>query len=164
MKNLTLLFATLLLGCMMFTGCEKQTPDPTPTPTPDPTPTSSYVVYTVENKSGKYVLSDCFKLNVTYTDANGESVTENNATLPWTKVIEVTTPFHAKMQGDFVYNEAELPDTVVYGTSYGIGKLVNGDLNIFLLGRGFKSSSKESFLNIMATRPDYLQFSCEEEF
>jgi len=164
MKNLKLLLATLLIGGMMIAGCEKETPDPTPTPTPDPTPTSSYVMYKVDNKSGKYVMSDCFKLNVTYTDANGQSVTENGATLPWTKTIEVTTPFQAKMEGEIVYNEAELPDSVVFGTRYGIGTYVNGNGNITMIGRGFVSGSKETFLNIMADRPDYLQFSCEENF
>ena len=164
MKNLTLLLATLLIGGMMLTGCEKQNTEPTPTPDPTPTPTSSYVVYMVNNKCGKYVLSDCFKLNVTYTDANGQSVTENGVSIPWTKTIEVTAPFNAKMQGEYVFNEAQLPDSVVFGTYYGIGTLVNGTVNIILTGKGYAAGSKESFLNILADRPNYLQFSDEKDF
>lgn len=161
MKNLRLLFATLLIGGMMLAGCERQ--DPEPTPTPDPTPTSSYVTYKVDNKQGNLVLSDCFKLNVTYTDAEGQSVTENGVTVPWTKTIEVTTPFHAEMQGEFVYNEAELPETVVFGKRYGIGISSNGSGSMEMHGT-LMSGSKESFLNLMAEHPDRLQFTYEKDF
>lgn len=163
MKKVSFFLATLLIGGMMFTGCKKTEPTPAPTPDPTPTPTTVTVVYKVEKTQGSLVISDCFKLNVTYTDANGQSVTESNVTLPWTKSVEVTSPFKAKMEGEYVYNEAELPDQVVSGKRYGIGSYTGSSLNIEMMGT-LGSAKKESFLNLMASHPDRLQFSMEKDF
>lgn len=158
MKKVSFLLATLLIGGMMFTGCKKT--EPTPTPYPTPAPANTTVVYKVDNTNGNLVMSDCFKLNVTYTAANGESVTETGVTLPWSKSVEVTTPFKAKMQGEYVYNESELPDQVVSGKRYGIGA---HSMNIEMVG-SISSGSKESFLELMANNPDRLKFSEEKDF
>lgn len=163
MKKVSFLLATLLIGGMMFTGCKKTDPTPTPTPDPTPAPANTTVVYKVDNTNGNLVMSDCFKLNVTYATANGESVTETGVTLPWSKSIEVTTPFKAKMQGEYVYNESDLPDRVVSGKRYGIGSHSNGSLNIEMVG-SISSGSKESFLELMANNPDRLKFSEEKDF
>jgi len=160
MKKVTFLLATLLIGGMMLTGCKKN--DPTPEPEPS-TPTTVTVVYKVDKTNGNLVISDCFKLDVTYTNANGQEVTENGLELPWSKSIEVTSPFHAKMQGELVYNEEELPEQVISGKRYGIGAYTNGTLNIEMLG-STTSASKESFLNAMAQHPDRLQFTMEKDF
>ena len=162
MKKVMFMIATLIIGGMMLTGCKKN-PQPTPEPDPDPTPTTVTVVYKVEKTQGSLVISDCFKLNVTYTDANGQSVTESGVTLPWTKSVEVTSPFRAKMQGEYVYNEAELPDQVVSGKRYGIGSYTGSSLNIEMMGT-LGSASKENFLNLMAAHPDRLQFTMEKDF
>ena len=163
MKKASFFLATLLIGGMMFTGCKKTEPTPAPTPDPTPTPTSLTVMYKVDNTNGNLVMSDCFKLNVTYTDANGQSVTESNVTLPWTKSVEVTSPFKAKMEGEYVYNEAELPDQVVSGKRYGIGSYTGSSLNIEMMGT-LGSASKENFLNLMAAHPDRLKFTMEKDF
>lgn len=163
MKKVTFLLAALLIGGMMFSGCKKNDPTPTPTPDPTPTPTTLTVVYQVDNTQNSFVISDCFKLNVTYTNANGESITETGVTLPWSKSIEVTTPFKAKMQGEYVYNENELPDQVVSGKRFGIGSYTGSTLNIEMMGT-VGSAKKESFLNLMASHPDRLQFSMEKDF
>ena len=156
MKKLSFLLATLLIGGMMFTGCNKD-PEPTPEPTPDPTPTTYSVVYEVGNTNifGTLIISDCFKLDVTYTDADGQSVTETNATLPWKKSIEVTSPFNAKMEGTFVYNEEELPDQLIYGRYYSINNDWHG---------GFGGMTKVKFLQLATEHPDHLQFSLESAF
>lgn len=161
MKKAMFLLATLLIGGMMLTGCKKK--DPTPEPEPTPTPATLTVVYKVDNTNGNLVISDCFKLNVTYTNANGQSVTERDVTLPWTKSVEVTSPFNAKMEGEYVYNEAELPDPVVSGRRYGIGSYTGSSLNIEMLG-GLGTASKENFLNLMASNPDRLKFTMEKDF
>ena len=82
MKKVMFMFATLLIGGLMLMGCKKTEPTPTPTPDPEPTPTTVSVVYQVVGEYQSLVMSDCFKLNVTYADANGESVTETGVTLP----------------------------------------------------------------------------------
>ena len=160
MKKVMFLLATLLIGGLMLTGCKK---NPEPTPDPDPTPTTIEVAYAVTNVSPSGTLPACFRLNVTYLDANGQEVTENGVTLPWKKVVSVTSPFHAKMVGELVYNEEELPETVVYGKRYAI--VPNTDEIIPLQYSGnFNTASKETFLNVMAQHPDRLQFTAEQDF
>lgn len=161
MKKVTFLLATLLIGGTMLTGCKKTEP----TPNPEPTPTTYTVVYKVDNNDpfSGLTMSPCFKVNVTYTDANGQSVTESNATLPWSKSIEVTLPFHAKMDGTFTFNEADLPDQVVFGKRRGIGLYTNSSGNVEMTG-GMGSASKENFLSLVAEHPDHLQFTEEKDF
>ena len=162
MKKVIFLLATVLIGGMMFTGCKKD--NPTPDPTPDPEPTTCIIEYQVSNTNGNLTLSPCFKLSMTYVDANGETVTEDNVTLPWSKKIEVTSPFHAKMEGKFSYDEAELPESdLVYGCRRGIGMYKNGALSITMDGIIGKYT-KENFLNVMANHPDRLQFTAENDF
>lgn len=151
MKKITFLLAILIIGGMMLTGCKKSES----TPEPEPTPTTLKVVYKVDNTYDDLVLSDCFKLNVTYTNANGQSVTENNVTLPWTKAIEVTYPFNAKMEGTYVYNVEELPDHVVFVKRYTINEDGKSDVS---------GMTKEKFLELAEEHPEELQFSIEKEF
>ena len=161
MKKVMFLLTTLLIGGMMFTGCKKD--EPTPEPEPEPTPTTIKVAYSVTNTDGNLVLSPCFKLDVTYIDADGQEVTESGQTLPWTKIIEVTKPFHAKMVGQMVYNEEELPETVTYGRMRGIGYYNDGSFDVPFTG-GFSQGSKESYISMFAEHPDKLQFTEERDF
>ena len=157
MKKITLLMATLLMVSMMITGCKKDDP------TPDPTPSTYTVVYKIDNHYENLIMSPCFKMNVSYTDATGQLVTENNATLPWSKSVDVKTPFHAKLMGTLVYNEEELPDHVVFGFYRGIGLYVNGAGSVPMEG-GMSGSSKENFLITAAEHPERLQFTTEQDF
>ena len=160
MKKALFLLATLLIGGLMLTGCKK----PEPTPDPEPTPTTFEVAYAVTNATNNgTTISDCFKLNVTYLDANGQEVTENGVTLPWKKVVSVTSPFHAKMVGELVYNEEELPESVVFGRRYVI--TFNADvIDPTLYGGDYAAASKENFLKLMAQHPDRLKFTVEQDF
>ena len=153
MKKVMFLLATLLIGGMMFTGCKK---DPQPTPDPDPQPTTTKVVYKLSNSSMSQTGSDCFKYTFSYQGADGQMVTVNDVTLPWTSPeITVTLPFTAKIEGNATYNEADLPDPVVYGCIFYISK--NG---IDFQHQGsLYSASKEGFIHIMAENPDELKFS-----
>lgn len=157
MKKVTFLLATLIIGGMMFTGCKKADP----TPEPEPTPAKHTVVYKIDDHAifDDLTISPCFKVNVTYTDANGQSVTESNATLPWTKSVEVTLPFHAKMVGTFTFNEADLPDQVIFGKCHGIG--IDGSLD---LSGNMSSAKKNKFLEYLEGHPDYLSFTEEKDF
>ena len=163
MKKVMFLLATLIIGGMMFSGCKKDTPTPTPTPEPTPTPTTTTVVYKVEKEFENRVMSDCFKLNVTYTNAKGESITETGVVLPWEKSFEVTSPFTAKMEGELVYNENELPGEVIYGKRYGIGYYNKSTLVIDMVG-AFSKDDKEDFLEVLQNNPNRLKFSEEKAF
>ncbi|MBQ1780178.1 MAG: hypothetical protein II001_01950 [Bacteroidales bacterium] len=165
MKKITLLMATLFMVSMMITGCDRDnpTPTPTPTPTPDPTPNTYTVVYRVDNQVGSLTLSPCFKMNVTYTDASGQQITEDGVTLPWSKSVDVNIPFHAEMSGTLTYNEADLPETVVYGLVRGIGLYTNGSGDIEIVG-SMHTASKENFLRLITEHPDRLQFTMEKDF
>lgn len=153
--------ATLFMVSMMITGCDRD--DPTPTPTPDPTPDTYTVVYMINDQANGSTMSPCFKMNVTYTDADGQLVTENNVTLPWTKSVDVEIPFHAKMTGTLTYNEADLPETVVYGLVRGIGLYTNGSGDIEIVG-SMHTASKENFLRLITEHPDRLQFTMEKDY
>lgn len=153
--------ATLFMVSMMITGCDRD--DPTPIPTPDPTPDTYTVVYMINDQANGSTMSPCFKMNVTYTDADGQLVTENNVTLPWTKSVDVEIPFHAKMTGTLTYNEADLPETVVYGLVRGIGLYTNGSGDIEIVG-SMHTASKENFLRLITEHPDRLQFTMEKDF
>ena len=160
MKKVMFLLATLLIGGMMLTGCKPE-PTPEPEPEPEPTPTTKTVFYKIANKSAAgYVVSPCFKVNVTYTDANGQSVTENEATLPWTKSIEVTLPFHAKMDGTYTFDEANLPDSVNFGKLFGIGIGVD----VFIPSGSVQMFKKAKFLQYAAEHPEKLSFTVEQDF
>ena len=152
MKKLSFLLVTLLIGGMMFTGCKKEDPKPTP----DPVSKTAKVVYKIGNTSLNQTVSNCFKYTVSYLGANGQMVTVNDVTLPWSSPeITVTLPFTAKIEGNATYNEADLPDPVVYGCIYCISE--NG---IDFQHQGsLYSASKEGFIHIMAENPDELKFS-----
>ena len=152
MKKLSFLLATLLIGGMMFTGCKKDDPQPTP----DPVSKTAKVVYKIGNTSLNQTVSNCFKYTVSYLGANGQMVTVNDVTLPWSSPeITVTLPFTAKIEGNATYNEADLPDQVVYGCIYYIS--ANG-IEFQHVGSLY-SASKEGFIHIMAENPDVLKFS-----
>ena len=168
MKKITFLLAILIIGGMMLTGCKKSES----TPEPEPTPTTLKVVYKVDNTYDDLVLSDCFKLNVTYTNANGQSVTENNVTLPWTKAIEVTYPFNAKMEGTYVYNVEELKTVCARGLQASmVGQVLVEEsilgweeLELEVVRDATGKMTKEKFLELAEEHPEELQFSIEKEF
>ena len=156
MKKVTFLLATLLIGGMMLTGCKKD--DPKPTPDPTPTPTTAKVTYKVDNTNGTFTTSDCFKYTITYVGADGNNVTVNDVTLPWTSPeLTVKLPFDAKMEGKYTYKEEELPDQVAFGqiTSIVSGNkpIANGE------GDNIASTTKAGFLQYISQNPDAVSFS-----
>jgi hypothetical protein len=156
MKKVTFLLATLLIGGMMFTGCKKDNPQPTPDPTP--TPTTAKVTYMVGNTYGSFTTSDCFKYTITYVGADGNKVTVNDVTLPWTSPeLTVKLPFDAKMEGKYTYKEEELPDQVGFGQ---ITSIVSGNKPI-ANGEGdiIASLAKAGFLQYISQNPDVVNFS-----
>ena len=157
--------ATLFVVGMMITGCKKDEAIPTSNPTSNPTTNTYTVVYKIDNQGvvDNLIMSPCFKMNVAYTDANGQLVTENNATLPWSKFVNVECPFHAKMTGVLTYNEEDLPDTVVFGLVRGIGLYTNGTGSV-VMGGSMSTISKENFLRLVTEHPDRLQFTMEKDF
>ena len=156
MKKLSFLLATLLIGGLMLTGCKK----PTDTPS-EPTSKTFKVSYALGNKTKaaldiEIVTSDCFKFDVTYTGANGEQVEVKGVTLPWTSPeLTVTLPFTAKIEGQATFNEADLPDPVVFGQLYYL--YANGDECQF--GGELMAVERNAFMPYLAENPDILKFS-----
>ena len=155
MKKVTFLFAALLIGGLLFTGCKK---DPQPTPTPDTPTTTTKVVYKVDNTIPNFTTSDCFKYTLTYVGADGNTVTVNDVSLPWTspEITVKTLPFNAKIEGEAKFKEEELPDQVFFGevpTIYVDGSpIANGT-------EGIRTHSKAIFLDLLSKNPDMLKFS-----
>ncbi len=155
MKKVTFLLATLLIGGMMLTGCKKD--DPQPTPDPTPTPTTAKVTYMVGNTYGSFTTSDCFKYTITYVGAEGNKVTVNDVTLPWTSPeLTVKLPFDAKMEGKYTYKEEELPDQVAFGQ---ITNIVSGNKPIANGEDIIASLAKAGFLQYISQNPDAVNFS-----
>jgi hypothetical protein len=155
MKKVTFLLATLLIGGMMLTGCKKD--DPQPTPDPTPTPTTAKVTYMVGNTYGSFTTSDCFKYTITYVGADGNKVTVNDVTLPWTSPeLTVKLPFDAKMEGKYTYKEEELPDQVAFGQ---ITNIVSGNKPIANGEDIIASLAKAGFLQYISQNPDAVNFS-----
>jgi ABC-type transport system substrate-binding protein len=163
MKKVTFLLATLLIGGMMLTGCQKD-PQPTPTPdtpTPTPTPTTKTVVYKMDNvyyeETSSTPLSPGFHFVFKYKDADGTMVEVNDPTLPWTKEISVTTPFEAKLEGKMTFNENELPEEgkVCVGALCTIK--TNNNTTPIPHCRLFRD--KQQFLDFLSTHPDMLDFT-----
>lgn len=153
MKKLSYLFAALLFGGLIFSGCSKDEEKPTP----EPTPTETTIVYLISNvwegiDGVVYTLSPCFHINFTYTDADGKQVEVNDATLPWEKSITVTSPFEAKLEGNFTYNEDELPEEVEFCKNIKIN-LPNAEEH-----EGTKNT-KQKFIELVETHPEKLSFS-----
>ncbi len=155
MKKVTFLLATLLIGGMMLTGCKKD--DPQPTPDPTPTPTTAKVTYMVGNTYGSFTTSACFESTITYVGADGNKVTVNDVTLPWTSPeLTVKLPFDAKMEGKYTYKEEELPDQVAFGQ---ITNIVSGNKPIANGEDIIASLAKAGFLQYISQNPDAVNFS-----
>lgn len=165
MKKVMYLLTAILLGGMMLASCGKDDKTSESEPTPEPTPAKIKIAYRVSNTNGAYTMQPCFKVNVTYLDANGQEVSERDQTLPWHKVVEVTKPFHAMIEGEYVYDTAQLPTTtnVVFGTRYAILLEEMGDDPLFYYG-DIQDLSKAKFLKLMEHNPNKLKFHYEEDF
>ena len=153
MKKVTFLLATLLIGSMMLTGCKK---DPQPTPTPEPASKTAKVAYRLGDTFESMTASDCFKYTISYQGADGQMVTVNDVTLPWTSPeLTVTLPFTAKIEGQATFNEADLPDPVIFGQLYYL--YANGDECQF--GGELMAVERNAFMPYLAENPDILKFS-----
>ena len=156
MKKLSFLLATLLIGGMMFTGCKKEDPKPTP----DPESKTTKVVYKLGNTLDTLTVSNCFKYTVSYLGADGQMVKVNDVTLPWTSPeLTVTLPFTAKIEVQTSYNEADLPEAVVFGRVYSL--LVNG--KEFHHAAYVVPFLKEDFIQFVSDDPNVLKFSYSTE-
>jgi hypothetical protein len=156
MKKLSFLLATLLIGGMMFTGCKKDDPKPTP----DPESKTTKVVYKLGNNMDTLTVSNCFKYTVSYLGADGQMVKVNDVTLPWTSPeLTVTLPFTAKIEGQTSYNEADLPEAVVFGRVYSL--LVNG--KEFHHAAYVVPFLKEGFIQFVSDDPNVLKFNYSTE-
>lgn len=128
---------SILAICMMalvvaFGSCKKDNPT-------QPTDAKTYTVkYKIDNQATftnpltgettTLTLSPCFKFDFTYVDAEGKTVEKTGVTAPWETTLSVKRPFTAKMEGELVYDENDLPDDIYYGTPWAISITGNGTI------------------------------------
>ena len=159
MKKSAFLFSALLMVSMLFIGCKKSSSnDEQVKPTPQPTPPveTAVIKYHLHNVSGPYMISPCFRANMSYKNADGEMVTVENVSLPWTsEEITVTKPFEALMEGVMLFNEEELTDTVRYGR---MPRLYIDNILVGSLG-GVDLWPKQNFLKMVTEQPDKLEIN-----
>ncbi len=107
-------------------------------------------------------LSSCFHFDISYVNSNGDTVKENDVTLPWQKSFTIKRPFHAWFSGSAYFNESELGGTVNFGQPYSLR--ISGDgVAINHKNTDVFSMSKENFLDHFAGT-DRMNFSCEHSF
>ena len=116
---------------------------------------------------GTATVSPCFHYNVKYVDATGKTVEVNNISAPWTlPVFDVKSPYTAKIEGTIVYNESDLPEEgpINFGAVPNIHVSANGKTYDYGDPITGTFSSKQQFLDFIATHPDRLKFKVEKTF
>ena len=160
MRKVLFIVVSLLVLSVLFAGCKKSSSNddvvqPTP-PTPTPPVETAVIKYYLGNQKDETVMSPCFRANLTYRNADGEMLSVENVSLPWTsEEITVTKPFDALMEGIMLFNEEELPDTVYYGRMPSL--YVNGTL--LGISGGIQWRSKENFIRMVTEHPDRLEIN-----
>ena len=160
MRKVLFIVVSLLILCVLFIGCKKSSSNddvvqPTP-PTPTPPVETAVIKYYLGNQKDETVMSPCFRANMSYKNADGEMVTVENVSLPWTsEEITVTKPFEALMEGVMLFNEEELTDTVRYGR---MPRLYIDNILVGSLG-GVDLWPKENFLKMVTEQPDKLEIN-----
>ena len=160
MRKVLFIVVSLLILSVLFIGCKKSSSNddvvqPTP-PTPTPPVETAVIKYYLGNQKDENVMSPCFRANLTYRNADGEMLSVENVSLPWTsEEITVTKPFDALMEGIMLFNEEELPDTVYYGRMPSL--YVNGTL--LGISGGIQWRSKENFISMVTEHPDRLEIN-----
>ena len=160
MRKVLFIVVSLLILSVLFAGCKKSSSNddvvqPTP-PTPTPPVETAVIKYYLGNQKDEIVMSPCFRANLTYRNAEGEMLSVENVSLPWTsEEITVTKPFDALMEGIMLFNEEELPDTVYYGRMPSL--YVDGTL--LGISGGIQWRSKENFISMVTEHPDRLEIN-----
>ena len=123
-----------------------------------------YAVLTQYPKADSIIeFTPCFKANITYVEANGDTTKLTDVTLPWEKEITVEGPFKAYIKGNKYYDQSELPETVKFGYYAGSTYQQLPDGSIVNKMRGYYTqSSKEEFLNHLTNIESTLKFESKE--
>lgn len=165
MKKLAFIMLAITFVGSILTGCKKSQNNDNPTST-----SNEYTVGYAIWGSEQAAYSPCFKFNLAYTDANGQTVTKENVSGYWFTAITVKAPFTGKIEGTIIYNEDELPaehiilPRNVASTGFGQGANVGfSSLNMHMEVLLTTYKTKERFLQRVAENPDLLKFSATVE-
>lgn len=171
MKKLAFLFAALLIGGMMLTGCKKDNQNNGGNESGD-TPTEK--VYSVkyelletavvENETVN-VIPGC-KFDVSYVDADGKTVEVKQVTAPWSVTVEnVNTSFTAEMKGKVTFDESQIPETnVTFVKLPKISFIGTGAPSPSESFKVYKFSTKQQFLDRVQEKPSLLEYSITKSF
>ena len=155
----SLLLITLFAAiAMIIIGCKKKddsAASSTPDPTPTPVPTTKTVYYHVGNTYLGNIGDPCFHFTFSYTEADGSTVTIEDATLPWDKSITVEAPFEAKLIGDIYYNEDDMPSEGVFCfcRTFYVSDIINPDPSWY-----YQNLTKDKYIELFAGHPERLHF------
>ncbi len=162
MKKHITIIAMALLSLAVVVGCKKNNEhqdDPEPVVVKNEYKVH-YAIETQETTADSTVaFTPCFKANVTYLEANGDTVKLTNVSLPWSKDITVTAPFTAYINGNEFYDQSELPDIVSFGYYAGFIATPVADGTLYKGMKGYHTTcSKEDFLNNLSKIEKTLKF------
>lgn len=156
----SILFCALFAAFAMITAsCSKSkdsAANSTPDPTPTPSPTTTTVYYHVGNTYLGNIGDPCFHFTFSYTEADGSTVTIEDAPLPWYKTITVEAPFEATLDGHIYYNEDDMPDEglICFCRTFYLSDTINPNPHWY-----YQTLTKDKLLQIFAAHPERLQFS-----
>lgn len=169
MKKHVTIIAMALLSLAAVVGCKKNN-EHQDDPEPPVVVKNEYIIhYAIETQETKVdstiVFTPCFKANVTYLEANGDTVKLTDVSLPWSKDITVTAPFSAYIKGNEFYDQSELPDFVTFGYYAGFTatSVAAGIFDNEMTGYN-TACPKEYFLDNLIRIEKTLKFEIQKKF
>ena len=167
-KHITIIALAMIAIAAAFTGCKKNENNNNGNNDEPVVEKKEYKIhYAVDTQYPKadsiIEFTPCFKANITYLEANGDTTKLTDVTLPWEKEITVEGPFKAYIKGNEYYDQSELPETVTYGFYAGFTyqQLPDGMINIKM--RGYCGvAAKDNFLSQIDRIQNTLKFESQE--
>lgn len=166
-KHITTIALAMIAIAAAFTGCKKDNNNNGNNDEPVVEKKEYKIHYAVLKQYPKadsiIEFTPCFKANITYVEANGDTTKLTDVTLPWEKEITVEGPFKAYIKGNEYYDQSELPETVTYGFYAGLTyqQLPDGMTTNKMTGYS-GVTSKDNFLSHLDRIQNALKFEHQE--
>ena len=167
-KHITIIALALFSLATVFSGCKKDNNND------QPEQKQKYnVSYELDNvcevvnpfneDTIVFSMSPCFKANISYVEASGNTTKLTDVTLPWKKEIIVEAPFNASVQVELTFKEEELPDSVTVVKSGRLGiKKTEASSYYYNEDKRGNTFLKNKFLEHIVSQPIFLKYGFQQ--